>query len=130
MNTKKILIIDDDEDLLASTRLFLESHAYEVSTAINTKTGMDLIQRIHPDLIILDIMMDTNLEGFNFLRALKSDDALRSIPVIMNTGMAQSFGVNMRSAIEDIDNMPNTRFIEKSGDWEELVKAMDDFFPA
>src|ERR1035437_95985 len=122
MNKNKILIIDDDVDLLASTKVFLESKKYEVGTAINSKIGLGILKTFHPDLIILDIMMDTNLEGFNFLNELKSDDNFKEIPIIMSTGMAKSFGVNMRAAIEDIDSLPKTKFIDKSGDWVELLE--------
>jgi len=126
MNKSKILVVDDDLDLLAATKLFLERNNYEVKTAINTKIGRDNLNTFHPDLIVLDIVMDTNLEGFNFLNDLKSDDKLKNIPVIINTSMSQAIGVNMRSAIEDIDNLPKTRFIDKSGDWEELLKAVTE----
>ena len=126
MNKSKILVIDDDVDLLASTKLFLESKNYEVNTAINAKIGLSVLKTFHPDLVILDIMMDTNLEGYNFLNDLKSDDILKKIPVIMNTSMAKSIGVNMRSAIEDVDSLPKTRFIDKSGDWEELLIAIKE----
>ena len=123
MNKSKILIIDDDADLLASTKLFLETNDFEVATAINTKTGLQILKSFKPDLVILDIIMDSNLEGFNFLNDLKSDDSLKTIPVIMNTSMAQSLGVNIRSVIEEADNFPKTRFVEKSGDWDELLKT-------
>jgi DNA-binding response OmpR family regulator len=126
MNKSKILIIDDDVDLLASTKLFLESKNYIVETAINSKIGLGTLKTFHPDLIILDIMMDTNLEGFNFLNELKSDDNLKETPIIMSTGMAKSIGVNMRAAIEDIDSLPRTKFIDKSGDWEELLEAIKE----
>ena len=126
MNKSKILIIDDDVDLLASTKLFLESKTYEVETAINSKIGLVILKAFHPDLIILDIMMDTNLEGFNFLNELKSDDNFKETPIIMSTGMAKSIGVNMRAAIEDVDSMPKTKFIDKSGDWGELLEAIKE----
>jgi len=126
MNESKILIIDDDVDLLASTKLFLESKNYIVETAINSKIGLGTLKTFHPDLIILDIMMDTQLEGFNFLNELKSDDNLKETPIIMSTGMAKSIGVNMRAAIEDIDSLPRTKFIDKSGDWEELLEAIKE----
>jgi hypothetical protein len=71
-------------------------------------------------------MMDTNLEGFNFLNELKSDDNFKEIPIVMSTGMAKSFGVNMRAAIEDIDSLPKTKFIDKSGDWVELLEAIKE----
>jgi len=126
MKKNKILIIDDDVDLLASTKLFLESENYEVETAINSKIGLEVFKTFHPDLIILDIMMDTSLEGFNFLNELKSDDNFKEIPIIMSTGMSKSIGVNMRAAIEDIDSLPKTKFIDKSGDWEELLEAIKE----
>jgi DNA-binding response OmpR family regulator len=126
MNKNKILIIDDDVDLLASTRVFLESKKYQVETAVNSKIGLGILKTFHPDLIILDIMMDTNLEGFNFLNELKSDDNFKEIPIIMSTGMAKSFGVNMRAAIEDVDSLPKTKFIDKSGDWAELMEAIKE----
>jgi PleD family two-component response regulator len=126
MDKIKILIIDDDADLLASTKLFLQTHNYEVATAINTKTGLQILNSFKPDLVILDIIMDSNLEGFNFLNDLKSDDSLKKIPVVMNTSMAQAIGVNMRSVIEEAENFPGTRFVEKSGDWDELLKAVEE----
>jgi DNA-binding response OmpR family regulator len=126
MNKNKILIIDDDVDLLASTKLFLESKNYEVETAINSKIGLEVLKTLHPDLIILDIMMDTNLEGFNFLNELKSDNNFKETPIIMSTGMAKSIGVNMRAAIEEVDSLPKTKFIDKSGDWEELLEAIKE----
>ena len=74
-------------------------------------------------------MMDSNLEGFNFLNTLKSDQAYKNIPVIMNTGMAKAMGVNLRAAVEDVDDLPQTRFIDKSGDWEELIAVIKELLP-
>jgi CheY-like chemotaxis protein len=126
MDKSKILVIDDDTDLLVSTKLLLEANNYEVATANNTKTGLQVLNIFKPNLVILDIIMDSNLEGFNFLNDLKSDVSLKKIPVIMNTSMAEAIGVNMRSTIEDSDDFPETRFIEKSGDLDELLKAIKE----
>lgn len=126
MDKSKILVIDDDTDLLVSTKLLLEANNYEVATSNNTKNGLQVLNIFKPDLVILDIIMDSNLEGFNFLNDLKSDVSLKKIPVIMNTSMAEAIGVNMRSTIEDSDDFPETRFIEKSGDLDELLKAVKE----
>ena len=126
MKKNKILLIDDDVDFLASTKLFLESRKYEVNTAINTKIGLEVLESFHPDLIILDIIMDTKLEGFNFLNELKSDHSKKKIPIIMNSNMAIALGVNMRSAIEDVDHLPRTRFMDKSGNHKELIKTVEE----
>lgn len=126
MDKRKILLIDDDADLLVSSKLLLEANNYEVATANNTTKGLEVLKIFEPDLIILDIIMDSNLEGFNFLNDLKSDISLKKIPVIMNTSMAQAIGVNMRSTIEDPENFPETIFIEKSGDMAKLLKAVKE----
>ena len=126
MNKNKILIIDDDLDLLASMKLYFESNNYEIVTAVNTRIGSELIAKSRPDLIVLDIIMDTNLEGFNFLNSLKSDAGLKDIPVIINTSIAKAIGVNMRSAIEDVESLPHTTFIDKSGDWDELIQKVKE----
>ncbi len=125
MNKVKILIIDDDLDVLSTTKLFLEANNFEVDTAINSKLGMDVLKKFHPDILILDIMMDSNLEGFNFLNELKSNEEFSKIPVIMNTSLANKLGVNLRSAVEDVYNLPVTVYVEKSGDWDELLNAVN-----
>ncbi len=129
MKKNKILLIDDDVDFLASTKLFLESHNYEVNTAINTKIGLEVLESFHPDLIILDIIMDTKLEGYNFLNELKSDPSKMKIPIVMNSNMAIALGVNMRSAIEDVDHLPKTRFMDKSGNHKGLLKTVNELLP-
>jgi DNA-binding NtrC family response regulator len=126
MLNNKILIIDDDVDLLASTKIFLQTNNYEVETAINTITGLEVINSFHPDLIILDLMMDYNLEGFYFLNKLKSNDSFKKIPVIINTGMPGVLGVNFRSAIEEVEHLPNTRYLDKSEDWDEMLKTIKE----
>ena len=126
MNKNKIVVIDDDQDLLASLKLLLESHGYEVNTAINTKIGMEVIKLHNPDLIVLDIMMDTNLEGYNFLNNFKSDETLNSTPIVMYSNMAKSMGVNIRAAIEDVENLPKTKFVDKSEELEELLLAIKE----
>ena len=61
----KILIIDDDSDFIESTKLILESGDYEVVVARNGTEGLELVTLEDPDLIVLDIMMDSMFEGFN-----------------------------------------------------------------
>jgi len=126
MDKSKILIIDDDVDILESTKAFLESTNYEVSIAINSKNGLEIFKTFHPDLIILDVMMDTDLEGFNFLNYLKSDENLMKTPIIINTSMGKAMGVNLRTAVEDIDKLLITRFVDKSEDWNELLKVIKE----
>ena len=64
MDTKRILIIDDDEDFRFQNRTFLESHNYSVLEAISGENGLAKLTEEKPDLIILDIMMETDQEGY------------------------------------------------------------------
>jgi len=60
----KILVIDDDPDFVEGIRIALEANNYEAYIAENGTEGLKLITKIHPDLIILDVMMDSITEGF------------------------------------------------------------------
>jgi len=88
----KILIIDDDADYRASTRALLESEGYEVREATSGKRGLELARAHPPDLIVLDIMMDSLGEGYTVNQALKFSEpfrALRDTPVIMASSVEQ-----------------------------------------
>jgi len=82
----KILIIDDDEDYLTSTRALLEGEGYDVSVAISGHEGLDAARTDKPDLIVLDIMMESPVEGYTVIQALKYRDEfgdVAQIPVVM-----------------------------------------------
>ncbi len=121
METKKILIIDDDEDIRRSFQVTLESKNYEIDTASNTISGMEKIKNKKPDLLILDVMMDTDLEGHRFAHTIKSDPDLRDIPILVITGMLDNIGVNIRDAFNELDALPSVYFMEKPIDQEELL---------
>lgn len=82
----KILIIDDDEDYLASTRALLEGEGYEVLEAHSGHEGLEAARAERPDLIVLDIMMESPVEGYTVVHALKFHDEyhdVAEIPVVM-----------------------------------------------
>ena len=82
----KILIVDDDEDYCASTRALLESEGYEVREAASGREGLAAAESYKPDLIVLDIMMESPVEGYTVVQALKHRDEyvqVREIPVLM-----------------------------------------------
>jgi len=82
----KILIIDDDEDYLASTRSLLESEGYDVAVATSGHDGLEAARASKPDLIVLDIMMESPVEGYTVVQALKFHDEygdVAEIPVVM-----------------------------------------------
>jgi DNA-binding response OmpR family regulator len=86
MRTKKILIVDDDRDLVAAIEAFLSYRGFTVATANNGKEAYASIVSDKPDLIVLDVMMDYDEEGMVFASALKTDGPTRDIPIIMLSG--------------------------------------------
>lgn len=124
MENKKILIIDDDVDILKSLKVIIEDKGYVVYTASNKSDGLDLSDTKKPDAIVLDIMMEDDLEGYSMLRDFRKDNSKSNIPIIMYTGMAQQIGVNFRSAIEDQKSLPNVSFVDKREDVEVLIEEL------
>lgn len=87
MAKKKILIIDDDADMVEMIGLRLETSGYEVITANDGLTGLERARKENPDLILLDVRMP-KMDGHTMLRNLKKyRENTKSIPVIMLTGM-------------------------------------------
>lgn len=87
MENKKVLIIDDDKDLVNATKTILESGKYKVVSAYNREEGLKMAEKEMPDLIILDVQMDSKHAGFELERELKNDNRLSKIPILMQTGI-------------------------------------------
>ena len=87
---KNILLVDDDIDFVANNQETLEKAGYAVSVAYNSEEGMARLKAAKPDLLILDVMMTTPSEGFDFADKLKEIPEFMTLPVIMLTGMAQT----------------------------------------
>lgn len=84
---KKILIVDDDRDFVESNRDLLEANGYEVIAAYDGASGLALAKQARPDLMILDVMMATNTEGFEVSRKIPESPELRNMKVLMVTGI-------------------------------------------
>lgn len=82
----KILIIDDDADILDITRAFLEAKGYGVTQARTGKEALKKVKSSKPNLILLDVMMP-KMDGFWLCRVLKSDPKFKSIPIIFLTAV-------------------------------------------
>jgi DNA-binding NtrC family response regulator len=126
---QKILLIDDDQDLLRSLQVILESKGYEVLTTEDAKIGRSLIDSEKPDLLVLDVMMKSDLEGYYLMQKLKKEKEHHELPIIMLTGMKDQLGVNLYSAVEDESLFPNVHFQDKPIDAQsflELIKEMLD----
>lgn len=81
---EKILIVDDEPDIVKLLGDFLTGLGYEVSSAYNGKEGLEKVRADHPDLILLDYIMP-EMDGYSFLDELRHDPQLLTIPAIMIT---------------------------------------------
>jgi CheY-like chemotaxis protein len=86
----KVLIVDDDPDFCEATRRVLEKEKHEVVTAAGGNEGLERVKRDQPDLVILDVIMDTVLDGLAASLRMHDDPALRHVPVIMVTSIAST----------------------------------------
>jgi len=110
---KKILLIDDDEDLLRSFQVNLEIFGYDVITASDSNQGLIMLKKEKPDFMVLDVMMNTNLEGYSFLHQIKKEPEYEKLPILLLTGMTDQLGVNLSPGVEDVKTLPNVRFQDK-----------------
>ena len=85
---KKILIVDDEADIIEILQFVLEAEGFECITAFDGEEGLKLAREIHPDLIILDVMMP-KINGYKISRLLKYDNKYKDIPILMITARSQ-----------------------------------------
>lgn len=88
MANKKILVVDDEAQLIDMVKMRLEANGYDVITAYNGQEGLDKARRESPDLIILDLMLP-KIDGYKVCRMLKFDEKYKNIPIILFTARAQ-----------------------------------------
>jgi two-component system alkaline phosphatase synthesis response regulator PhoP len=112
MEKKKILLVDDDLDLILSLKAFLRNQGFDVVTALNKYEGMEQAKLELPDLAILDVMMTYSHEGFDLARDLRKDEKLKDILIIMFTGIDKETGVKFRSNMGSPE-LPADGYVEK-----------------
>ncbi len=123
MAKAKILIIDDDIDLVEAMRISLENAGFEIVDAQNGKRGLQIIESQNPDLIILDVMMGTLDEGFHIAYQIRHDPQMADIPIIMLTAVGQETGFEFNKE-KDEDFLPVDDFLEKPVDPDLLIEIV------
>ena len=124
----KILVIDDDPDVVLSVRTTLEKAGYKVVEAGSGREGLEAIRAERPDLIILDVMMDTSTEGFQLALRLRNPDPTSElaefshIPILMLTAIHSTTPLRFEP---DIDYLPVELFVDKPIDPDDLLKKVE-----
>ncbi|MFH1691655.1 MAG: response regulator [Candidatus Omnitrophota bacterium] len=123
--TKKILIVDDDVDLVEAVATLLEAKGYAVISANNGEEGFKMAKAQSPDLILLDAIMIHQSEGFDTARNLKKDQATKDIPVVMVTGIKKELNLPFNFK-PDEEWLPVKAVLEKPVKPEVLLKTIEE----
>ncbi|PIP21232.1 MAG: response regulator [Candidatus Omnitrophica bacterium CG23_combo_of_CG06-09_8_20_14_all_40_11] len=126
MNDKvKILIIDDDPDIVEAMKVVLESSHYEVSIAKNGEEGIKRTKLDRPNLIILDVMMESMDKGFDVARDLKKDKNYKDIPILMLTAIKDRTGLDFKNEAGDEAWLPVDDYLDKPLKPNELLEKVE-----
>jgi len=112
----KILIVEDNPDMAVALRMPLEANGYEVSIAFSGQEGLQKVKEVQPDLIILDVMMETTTAGFQVSLELRSPDPrseyapYRHIPILVLTAIHTTTSLRFGP---DEAYLPVDDFVEK-----------------
>lgn len=88
MSKKRILVVDDETDLVETLRFSLELEGFDVLVGYNGEEGLNQARKENPDLILLDLMLP-KLDGYKVCRLLKFDERYKHIPILMLTAKTQ-----------------------------------------
>lgn len=121
----KILVIDDDPDFRYVLRTVLEGEDFEVETAATGEEGINKALDTEPDLVILDVIMEKDLEGFEVARALREEHNLRELPIVILTNVHNVREVPYRFT-PDEKYLPVDVFLDKPIEPEALVETVQE----
>ncbi|MCD4684346.1 MAG: response regulator [Anaerolineae bacterium] len=102
-NAIKIVCIEDDQEMIDLVKLILTRQGYDVTGAMGGKEGLEAIARVHPDLVLLDLMMP-DMDGWEVYQKMRADDTMQDIPVIVVTAKAQSIDKVLGLHIAKVDD--------------------------
>lgn len=117
--SKTILCVEDEPEMIDLIRLILSRKGYKVQGATGGVEGIRLIKELHPDLVLLDLMMP-DMDGWEVYQQMKAEASLRDIPVIVVTAKAQNIDKVLGLHIAKVDD-----YIAKPFSPQELMDSVD-----
>ena len=126
---KKILLVDDDLDLLEQNKLLIESKGYEVITANSGKEGFEVFKKSKPDACVVDLIMEEHDSGFILCYRIKRDDYGKTIPVFILTSATYDTGFKFgASTSEEKEWIKADALLNKPVIIDEFVQKLEAFF--
>ncbi len=124
-NKAKILIVDDDPDIVEAMKVVLESKRYKVDIAKSGEAGLKKLKKVRPDLVILDVMMETKDKGFDVARSIKNDQAYKAIPILMLTAVKEKTGLDFKKEAGDEAWLPVDDYADKPLKPNQLISKVE-----
>ncbi len=128
-NQKRILIVDDDQDIVDSVTIMLQSEGYDVVAARGGEECMKIVEERRPDLILLDIMMEKLTTGLHVGYELREHPEYKTIPIIIMSGIAEATGLDL-AAEKGTDYIAADEFLEKPVKPDVLLKRVAELVQA
>lgn len=126
---KKIMLVDDDIDLLEQHKMLLESKGYLIVTAENVEDGWNVFKKEKPDAAIIDLIMEEHDSGFVLCHRIKRDSFGKQIPVFILTSATYLTGFKFGSSTSEEKEWINCdAVLNKPIVFEELLQKMEAFF--
>jgi len=116
---KKILVVDDQKELVEAMKMRFENEGYEVIEAYNGEECLEKAKKELPDLIIMDVTMP-QMDGYEAVREIKRDEAIKHIPIFMLTGKEQMEEIFRVESVQE--------YIVKPFDYKDLLGLIKNLF--
>lgn len=123
----EILLVDDDRDIRDSLRIILENSGYKVRTAVNGREALKALESKIPDIMVLDIMMSTDTEGFDLAYELKNKPGFENLPIIILTSFLEKVREEGPDQFQHIlgESWPAKWMFEKPVDTKKLLDKLE-----
>jgi len=128
-NPKRILIVDDDQDIVDSVTIMLQSEGYEIVAARSGEDCMKAVEENRPDLILLDIMMEKLTTGLHVGYELRKHPEYKTIPIIIVSGIGEATGLNIATE-KETGYVAADEFLEKPVKPDVLLKKVAELIKA
>ncbi len=116
---KKVVCVEDEPEIIDLIRLILGRKGFDLTGATGGQEGLDMIRKVRPDLVLLDLMMP-DMDGWEVYQQMKADQALKDIPVIVVTAKAQSIDKILGLHIAKVDD-----YVTKPFGPQELLQSVE-----
>ena len=121
----KIVLVDDNTDYLFTMETFLQRNGFDVYTADDGQKGLELIRKEKPDIVLLDVMMESLFSGFELCKKMRTEDELKHIPIICISGMGDELGVDYKQ-FPDFEYFSPDAFLDKPVDKQRLLELIPE----